>query len=309
MDNDIREDGTERQNSQSWLGQPMVSLRQAVAMSTGLMSIIGNDAQAQTPNFVNEPANSPKVSSVVADQQAILDMMPANSSARDSVKAAIKSFADGGSTEELTKLFIWASAIQNSPTAPPAAKTKAQNIINILTGVVENSHHAEIDPDDKPPVWGWSPAQKAIIEEETKRRTDTKKENDRIMQVASWKVSVGAGGKITTKKSKEGLQFNLDENSTTGRIELSPVLPPWSYTMELGMEPLWSTIIAWKKNSVTGTNDRIELKAWNHSITIGENDSSTLGIPLTKQLAQVKLTKLVFTRVRKDNKQLAEKVN
>jgi len=65
-------------------------------------------------------------------QQAILDMLPADHTSRPSIAAMVKALEDGGSTQELTSLFLWAKKIVENPAAPPAAKEKAKEILNTL---------------------------------------------------------------------------------------------------------------------------------------------------------------------------------
>jgi hypothetical protein len=87
---------------------------------------------ATTPNFTEEPAGSPKVVNAANAQQAILDMLPADHTSRPSIAAMVKALEDGGSTQELTSLFLWAKKIVENPAAPPAAKEKAKEILNTL---------------------------------------------------------------------------------------------------------------------------------------------------------------------------------
>lgn len=91
-----------------------------------------NAATTPTPVFTEEPAGSSKLVSAASAQQAILDMLPADHKSRPGITAAIKALEDGGSTQELTNLFIWAKTIVDSPIAPPAAKEKAEEILDIL---------------------------------------------------------------------------------------------------------------------------------------------------------------------------------
>lgn len=62
-------------------------------------------------------------------------MLPADHKSRPGIAASIKALEDGGNIQELTNLFIWAKTIADSPSAPPAAKEKAKEILLILTPV------------------------------------------------------------------------------------------------------------------------------------------------------------------------------
>lgn len=87
---------------------------------------------ATTPNFTEEPAGSPKVVNAASAQKAILDMLPTDHKSRPGIAASIKALEDGGNVQELTSLFLWAKKIVENPAAPPAAKEKAQSILDIL---------------------------------------------------------------------------------------------------------------------------------------------------------------------------------
>lgn len=89
-------------------------------------------ATTPIPKFTDEPAGSPKIVNAASAQQAILDMLPADHKSRPGISASIKALEDGGNIQELTNLFIWAKTIVDSPSAPPAAKEKAKEILSLL---------------------------------------------------------------------------------------------------------------------------------------------------------------------------------
>lgn len=118
-------------------------------------SISGSINAATTPTFTDEPAGSSKITDAAKAQQSILDMLPVDHKSRPGIAASIKALEDGASIQELTNLFIWAKTIADSPTAPPAAKQKANEILDILQPKDSQTTKTDVVQDnseEKPPV-------------------------------------------------------------------------------------------------------------------------------------------------------------
>ncbi len=129
-------------------------LSAAFAIITSVSGSI-NAATAPIPKFTDEPAGSSKLTDAAKAQQSILDMLPVDHKSRPGIAASIKALEDGGSAQELTNLFIWAKTIADSPTAPPAAKQKAYEILDILQSKDVQTTNTDVLQDnsgEKPPV-------------------------------------------------------------------------------------------------------------------------------------------------------------
>lgn len=84
------------------------------------------------PNIPPEPVGSIILKSVAWHKAAIRDMLSLNHPHRASIDAAIKQLDDGGSTQELQNLYIWAKTIADNESAPPAAREEARAILSDL---------------------------------------------------------------------------------------------------------------------------------------------------------------------------------
>lgn len=114
----------------------------SIALLTAMLSVSENARAAigesnkkspiVAPNISPEPAGSIILKSVAWHEAAIRDMLALNNPNRASIDAAIKKLDDGGSTEELQSLYIWAKIIADNESAPPAARQEARAILSDL---------------------------------------------------------------------------------------------------------------------------------------------------------------------------------
>ena len=267
-------------------------------------SVSGSVNAATTPNFTEEPAGSEKLVRIMSAQQAILDMLPLNHPSRQSIMRAIEEFKDGGDISELTKIYNWAQTINNSPSAPPAAKEEANKILNTLVSVEENEKEEQqastLNP--KLPSLNETKAEKEVRLAEEKKLKERKDMVDRInkwfFEEKNWSFP-GKAQMGDVKDGKDVLEVKFtskDQNLKRADLTYGVSIIDGIYTIDLeysgeGVIGYWMYDNAGRSIKVgnqdrfflnNGTNN-LSLPSWVKSIRLFLTTSvSTPSIKVTK---------------------------